>query len=76
MSIVDVLPTLLAALGEPISPDFDGAVRTDLLAADTSEPRLLSPDEIPPALTRADDVGDADREDEVEQRLADLGYME
>jgi hypothetical protein len=36
----------------------------------------MSRDEIPPALTREDDVGDDDREDEVEQRLADLGYME
>ena len=76
MSIVDMLPTLLTALGESISPDFDGEVRTDLLADGTPDPAVMSRDEIPPALTREDDVGDDDREDEVEQRLADLGYME
>jgi predicted AlkP superfamily phosphohydrolase/phosphomutase len=74
MSIVDVLPTLLAALGEPLSPDFDGEVRRDLLAPDTPDPAVLAPDEVPAARTREEDH--VERDAEVEARLADLGYME
>ncbi|MFB6137287.1 MAG: alkaline phosphatase family protein [Halobacteriaceae archaeon] len=76
MSIVDVLPTVMAALGEPLSPAFDGEARTDLLgdhppvtvrdAADVPEPRVVGE-------SAADRT---DREDTVEARLADLGYME
>ncbi|MFB6176444.1 MAG: alkaline phosphatase family protein, partial [Halobaculum sp.] len=32
MSIVDLLPTLMAGLEVPLSPEFDGTVRTNLLA--------------------------------------------
>jgi predicted AlkP superfamily phosphohydrolase/phosphomutase len=76
MSIVDVLPTLLAALGEPLLPDFDGEVRTTLLA---EEPSLetRSTDSIPVPQMADETATDRDeRRAAVEERLADLGYME
>ncbi|WP_311172590.1 alkaline phosphatase family protein [Halobellus ordinarius] len=73
LNIVDVLPTVMAALGQPISPDFDGEARTDLLE-EPVDPSVLDSDELPPVHLRTDD--DADREAVVEERLSDLGYME
>lgn len=76
MSIVDVLPTFMAALGEPLSPAFDGEVRTDLFA---SEPTVtyLDPGDLPAArVKRETDREREEREGVVEERLADLGYME
>lgn len=74
MSIVDVLPTVLAALGEPLSPDFDGEVRGDALATD-ADVAVLDPADVPEPRTR--DAGrDDERETVVEGRLADLGYIE
>jgi len=73
MSIVDVLPTVMTALGHSVSPDFDGEARVDLLDDDV-EPSVLDPGELPEVHLRTDD--DAEREAVVEERLADLGYME
>lgn len=76
MSIVDLLPTLLAAMGEPLSPEFDGTVQPGLLA---EEPTVsyLDPEAIPKPQVRGESRAEqAEREAVVEERLADLGYME
>jgi len=76
MSIVDMLPTIMTALGEPLSPDFDGEVRTDLLVDPPGE-TWRNADELPEARVRREtDSEREEREDTVEKRLADLGYME
>jgi predicted AlkP superfamily phosphohydrolase/phosphomutase len=77
MRIVDVVPTILHVLGEPLSPDFDGEVREETLRTSRS-PRYLDPEEVPEPRQRADDgeVSQAERDAVVEDRLADLGYLE
>jgi predicted AlkP superfamily phosphohydrolase/phosphomutase len=76
MSIVDVLPTVMAALGEPLSPEFDGKARTDILADAPSVTRLDA-SAIPAVRVEGEtDQQREEREDVVEERLADLGYME
>jgi predicted AlkP superfamily phosphohydrolase/phosphomutase len=76
MSIVDLLPTLFAAMGEPLSPEFDGSVQPELLA-DEPTVSYLDPDAIPtPQVQRESQAEQAEREAVVEERLADLGYME
>jgi predicted AlkP superfamily phosphohydrolase/phosphomutase len=76
MSIVDMLPTIMTALGEPLSPEFDGEVRTDLLS-DPPEETWREVDEVPDARMRGEtDNEREERESVVEERLADLGYME
>jgi predicted AlkP superfamily phosphohydrolase/phosphomutase len=76
MSVVDVLPTVMAALGESLSPEFDGEARTDVLAGDPSV-TFLDPDAVPRPRTRDDEsAARADREEAVAERLADLGYLE
>ncbi|WP_129115812.1 alkaline phosphatase family protein [Halegenticoccus tardaugens] len=75
LSIVDALPTILAALGEPLSPEFDGEARLDALA-EPAEPSVLSADEVPRPRTRPGDLDGTDRDGAVEDRLADLGYIE
>jgi len=75
MSIVDVLPTVMAALGVPLSPEFDGDVREDVLA-DGVEVSYLDPEDVPAPRTRDVEVADQDaRDDAVEDRLEDLGYL-
>jgi hypothetical protein len=78
MSIVDVLPTVMAALGEPLSPEFDGDARTDVLAdVGADDPTVMHPEDVPAPLTRSDVDDDQDERDAVvEERLADLGYIE
>jgi predicted AlkP superfamily phosphohydrolase/phosphomutase len=76
MNIVDVLPTVLAALGKPVAPDFDGVARTDVLAADP-EVSVLDYVDIPqPRLRDEADNRGAARDEVVEDRLEDLGYLE
>lgn len=76
MSIVDVLPTMMAALDVPLSPEFDGEVRRDALT-DGIEVRYRSPEEVPAPRSREDSATDQDaRDDAVEDRLEDLGYLE
>jgi hypothetical protein len=75
MSIVEMLPTLLAALDEPLSPTFDADPRLDLLA-DPVEPAYMDAQAVPAARTKQDDVTEAARDEATEQRLADLGYIE
>jgi predicted AlkP superfamily phosphohydrolase/phosphomutase len=76
MSIVDVLPTILHALGKPVLPEFDGEVRTEIL---TSEQNVTQrdPTAIPqPKLRGTNELEQAERDEVVEARLADLGYLE
>lgn len=73
MSIVDVVPTLLHALGEPRHPEFDGHVRDDLLTTE-DEPTVLAPDELPAPQTQ-ESAGE-DRETAAREQLRDLGYLE
>ncbi len=71
LTVVDVAPTLLHSIGEPIPENVDGTVRTDCLVVDESP------------TTRAVDRHSRDRTDAecddfegVEERLRGLGYME
>ncbi|MFB6129210.1 MAG: alkaline phosphatase family protein [Salinigranum sp.] len=76
MDIIDVLPTVMAALGESLSPDFDGEARTDVLAGQV-EPTVRPAADVPEVRIRTVDEGSAaEREEVVEERLADLGYLE
>jgi predicted AlkP superfamily phosphohydrolase/phosphomutase len=72
VSIVDILPTLLHALGEPLLSDFDGCVQTELLATDET-PRIRDDAAVPDPRTRRTE---ADRDETVRERLADMGYLE
>jgi predicted AlkP superfamily phosphohydrolase/phosphomutase len=75
-SIVDVLPTIMAALGDPLSPEFDGDIIADAFD-DPPAVSYLSPDEIPAPRLRREAAGEQDARDEaVESRLEDLGYLE
>jgi len=75
-SIVDVLPTIMAALGEPVSPEFDGRVLDDAFA-DSPEVSTMAASDVPsPQVRGATDDDQAARDDAVEDRLADLGYLE
>jgi predicted AlkP superfamily phosphohydrolase/phosphomutase len=76
MGIVDVLPTILAALGEPLPPDLDGAVRSDVLSVNVGV-ETMDADAVPdPRARSVDSDAEAGRQDTVEDRLADLGYLE
>jgi len=76
MSIVDLLPTLFAAMGEPLSPEFDGVVQSALLA-DEPTVEYLDAEAVPTPHIRGESSAEqAAREEVVEERLADLGYME
>lgn len=76
MSIVDLIPTLFAAIGEPLSPEFDGTVQSTMLA-DEPTVEYLNPDAIPTPQVRGESRAEqAAREEVVEERLADLGYMD
>ena len=76
MNIIDVLPTVMTALGKPVSPAFDGETIGDVLAEST-EPAVLRSEEMPTAHIRSpDDAVGEERGAVVEERLEDLGYME
>jgi predicted AlkP superfamily phosphohydrolase/phosphomutase len=76
MSIVDLLPTLFAAIGEPLSPEFDGEVYDEVLSADPKLTYLDSEDIPEPRVQTESQEEREEREEIVEERLADLGYME
>jgi predicted AlkP superfamily phosphohydrolase/phosphomutase len=76
MSIVDVLPTVMAALGVPLSPRFDGEVRHDTLSGGV-EVTYRDTKDVPEPQTHDDsDTDQAARDDAVQDRLKDLGYLE
>jgi predicted AlkP superfamily phosphohydrolase/phosphomutase len=72
MSIVDVLPTILHALSEPVPEDFDGDVRAEMLSA-TEPVSVADPERLPSP--RMHDR-DAPREAVAREQLRNLGYME
>lgn len=75
MSIIDILPTVLAGLDEGISPDFDGECRMDVLSR-SSEPRTLDRSALPTPSIKIETAEERrDRNEIVEERLSDLGYM-
>lgn len=73
-SIVDVLPTVMAGLGVPLSPEFDGGVIETAVAGECSV-EYLDPDAIPHPQTRTESDQEA-RDKVVQERLEDLGYLE
>jgi hypothetical protein len=67
---------MLAALGEPLSPEFDGRVLESAFA-DPPAVSTMAPSEVPePRVRGASDDDQAARDDAVEDRLEDLGYLE
>ena len=76
MSIVDVLPTMLHALDEPVPADADGVARQDMLTVDRDVRTRPTVDVPEPRLRSSDDTSQSERDDAVERRLADLGYIE
>lgn len=73
-SVVDVAPTLLHDLGEPIPARADGRVLTDVFRAG-SPPAERAPETARYAKGETAEEGDDDY-DEVVSRLQGLGYME
>ncbi|HEY3324067.1 MAG TPA: alkaline phosphatase family protein [Planctomycetota bacterium] len=72
-SIADVAPTICAALGQPVPSDMTGRVLSELFADGLSETKG------PPAALNSEGGAKVYSESEralVEQRLADLGYVE
>lgn len=76
LSIVDVLPTILALLGEQLSPKFDGRPAIDVLARSELPPERPTSEIPSPLLDEALSVSDETREGIVEDRLEGLGYLE
>jgi predicted AlkP superfamily phosphohydrolase/phosphomutase len=76
LSIVDILPTLIHVLGEPVSPTFDGRIGHDLLAKERAVETMPTADVPRPRLRTADETSQTERDEAVEERLADLGYIE
>lgn len=75
MSVIDVLPTVMHALGKPLSPEFDGEPNTDIVSRGEN-PTYLAPEDIPIPRIREEVGDDEGRDQAVEERLADLGYLE
>lgn len=73
-SVVDVAPTLLHHLGEPVPADADGRVLAELFRSD-SQPARRTPERRTYHDSAADAAADRDF-DEVESRLRGLGYLE
>lgn len=76
MSIIDVLPTVMAALGIPLSPEFDGDVIRDVFADEVTVEYRSASDIPEPQMRTASKTDQAARDDAVEDRLEDLGYLE
>lgn len=75
-ALLDIAPTVLHLLGVPVPSDMDGRVLTEILApafaptdgATTGSAATLSETPAPVAYTEEEDA-------EIQQRLADLGYL-
>jgi predicted AlkP superfamily phosphohydrolase/phosphomutase len=80
-AVVDVAPTVLHALGQPIPHDTDGRVLSEIFRSGSTtadrpiETREYAPDEPSSELTGASSTDEEDFGD-VEDRLRGLGYME
>ena len=78
-SVVDVAPTILAALGEPVPSDMDGKVLAECFESDssTANASTVAAMQEGPASVGKPGGGYSDEDQEkVEQRLRDLGYVE
>ncbi len=75
-NLLDIAPTVLHLLGVPVPPDMDGRILTEIL-----EPALITAEATPSATIASMDgtsvpVAYTEEEDaEIQQRLADLGYL-
>lgn len=75
-TVVDIAPTILHCLGEPVTDAMDGRVLTELLHPDSAAAtQRIETREYNGGPTAANDEGADDYED-VEERLRGLGYME
>jgi len=72
--VVDVAPTLLHGIGEPVPENADGRVLFDAFAEE-ARPASRKVDRTTVSRTDTDDAVDEDFND-VEDRLKGLGYME
>lgn len=74
-SLIDLAPTILYALGLPIPPDMDGRVLTEAFAADFVNRTALQYDTSDAVRTDYGGTYSDDEQEQVIQRLADLGYV-
>ncbi|MFC4247930.1 alkaline phosphatase family protein [Natribaculum luteum] len=74
LSVVDVAPTVLHSIGEPIPENVDGAVQNELL--ETSRDLAVRSVEVRQNANETTDTQRDDDFDGVEERLRGLGYME
>lgn len=73
--IVDVAPTILHLLGYPVPAEMDGAVMTQALTPDFLAAHPVHRSERVSAVAPANGAYSAKDENQVMQRLADLGYV-
>jgi len=74
-SLVDLAPTILYALGLPIPPDMDGRVLTEAFTSEFVNQTALQYDTADAVRTDFGGTYSDDEEEQVIQRLADLGYV-
>ncbi len=73
-NIADIAPTVLAGLGLPVPIDMEGRVLTDLF--DRSITVRYEPPQKHVAAEPMEEVYTAQQREQLEKRLADLGYLE
>jgi predicted AlkP superfamily phosphohydrolase/phosphomutase len=73
-NIADVTPTVLAGLGLPVPVDMEGRVLTDLFDAPVTV--QYEPPQKHVAAEQLEEVYTAQQREQLEKRLADLGYLE
>jgi predicted AlkP superfamily phosphohydrolase/phosphomutase len=74
-SLIDLAPTILYALGLPIPPDMDGRVLTEAFTPEFVKGTALNYDTENAVRTDYGGTYSDDEEEQVIQRLADLGYV-
>lgn len=73
-NIADVTPTVLAGLGLPVPVDMEGRALTDLF--DRPVNVQYEPPQKHTAAEKLEEVYTAQQREQLEKRLADLGYLE
>ncbi len=77
-SLLDIAPTLLYAMGEPIPEVMDGRVLTDLFTPEFTDDRAVTRRPLAELTGDRSDDSDGQNErdtEEVQERLEDLGYI-
>lgn len=74
-SLIDLAPTILYALGLPIPPDMDGRALTEAFTPEFVNQTALQYDTADAVRTDYGGTYSEDEEEQVIQRLADLGYV-